>query len=85
MYVKNNEIISFDSSGVEYVPEETEKIFKGTIEHKNRKINLFRIKANNSMFGHICIAFIDFMFAGKTLVSITLVCFLLTTLKRMMM
>ena len=58
LYVKNNEVIYFDSVGVERVPKEI-KQFTG---HKNTKTNIFRIQADNSiMCGYFCIGFIDFM------------------------
>ena len=42
------------------------------IEHKNIKTNIFRIQSDNSiMCGYFCIGFIDFMFAGKTLIDHT--------------
>ena len=63
MYVKNIEIIYFDSFGVEHVP-------KKIVGHKNIKTNIFRIQANNSMMcGYFCIGFIDLMFGGKTLID----------------
>ena len=62
LYVKNNEVIYFDSFGVEHVPKEIKKF----IGHKNIKTNIFKIQADNSiMCGYFCIGFIDFMFAGK--------------------
>ena len=68
LYVKNNEVIYFDSFGVEYVPKEIKRF----IGHKNRKTNLFRIQADNSiMCEYLCIGFIDFMFAGKSLINFT--------------
>ena len=68
MYVLNIETIYFHSFGVEHVPKEIEKF----IGHKNIKANIFRIQANNSiMCGYFCIGFIDFMFAGKTLIDYT--------------
>ena len=68
LYVKNNEVIYFDSFGVEHVPNEIKKL----IGDKNIKTNIFRIQADNSiMCGHYCIGFIDFMFANKTLVDFT--------------
>ena len=68
LHVKNIEIIYFDSFGVQHVPKEIE-IFIG---HKNTKTNIFRIQSNNSiMCGYFCIGFIDFMFAGKTLIYFT--------------
>ena len=73
LYGKNNEVIYFDSFGVEHVPKEIKKF----IGHKNTKTNIVRIQADNSiMRGYFCIRFIDFMLAGKNLL-ILLVCFLL--------
>ena len=67
-YVKNNDITYFDSFGVEHIPI---KIIK-FIENKNIKTNVFRIQAYDSiMCGYFCIAFIDFMFKGKTLTEYT--------------
>ena len=58
LYVKDNEITYFDSFGVEHVPKEIKKF----IGHKNIKIDIFRIQADNSiMCGYFCIGFIDFM------------------------
>ena len=68
LYVINIEIIYFDSFGVEHVPKEIMKL----IAHKTIKTNIFRIRANNSiMCGYFCIGFIEFMFAGKTLINFT--------------
>ena len=68
LYCRNIEITYFDSFGVEYVPKEIEKF----IGHENIKTNIFRIQANNSIiFGYFSIGFIDFMFAGKTLIDFT--------------
>ena len=72
LYVKNNEVIYFDSFGVEHVPKEIKKF----IGNKDIEINIFRIQAYNSMMsGYFCIGFIDFIFANKT--------YLLMTLKKM--
>ena len=69
-YVKNNEVIYFDSFGVEHVPKEI--IMHPNIEHKNIKTNIFRIQADNSIkCGYFCIGFIDFMFAGRSLIDFT--------------
>ena len=39
---------------------------------KNTKANIFRIQAYNSiMCGYFCIGFIDFAFAGKSLINLT--------------
>ena len=68
LYVKNIEIIYFDSFAVEHVPKEIEKF----IEHRNIKTNIFRIQANNTMMcGYFCIGFIDLMLAGKTVIEYT--------------
>ena len=68
LYVKNNEVIYFDSFGVEHVPKEIIRF----IGYKNRKTNMFTIQADNSiMCGYICIGFIDFMFSGSTLIDFT--------------
>ena len=76
MYVKNHDITYFDSFGVEHVPKEIKRFIK----HKNIKTNIFGIQADNSIIcGYFCIGFIDFMFAGKSL----LVCFLLMILRKM--
>ena len=68
MYAKNNEVIYFDSFGVEHVPKEIKRF----IGHKDIKTNIFRIQANNSIiFGCFCIGFIDFMFANMNLINFT--------------
>ena len=67
-FVQKNEIVYFDSFGVEHIPEEVKKF----IENKNIKANIFRIQANNSvMCGYFCIGLIDFMLAGKKLIDFT--------------
>ena len=67
LYVKNNVVTYFDSFGVEDIPKEI-KIF---IKNRNIKTNVFWIQAYDSMCGYFCIAFIDFMFKGKTLTEYT--------------
>ena len=68
LFCKRNEIIYFDSFGVEYIPEE----IKEFIGNKNIKANIFRVQANDSvMCGYFCIGFIDFMLAGKKLTDYT--------------
>ena len=62
-FVKKNEIVYFDSFGVEHIPEEIKKF----IENKNIKANIYCVQANDSvMCGYFCIGSIDFMLAGKT-------------------
>ena len=68
LYVKDNEVIYFDNFGVEHVSKEIKRF----IRHKNTKTNIFRIQADNSiMCGYFCIGFIDFMFAGRSLIDFT--------------
>ena len=60
---KKNDIVCFDSFGVEYISEE----IKEFIKNKSIKANIFRIQEDNSIIcGYFCIGFIDFMLAGKT-------------------
>ena len=66
LYVKNNEVISFDSFGIENFPKEIKRF----IGHKNT--NISRIQVDNSiMCRYFCIGFIDFMFAGRSLIDFT--------------
>ena len=68
LFCNRNEIVYFDSFGVEYVPKE----IKEFIGNKNIKANIFRVQANDSvMCGYFCIGFIDFMLAGKKLTDYT--------------
>ena len=68
MICNRNEIVYFDSFGVEYVPKE----IKGFIGNKNIKASIFRLQENDSvMCGYFCIGFIDFMLVGKKLTDFT--------------
>ena len=68
LFCKKNEIVYFDSFGVEHIPED----IKEFIGNKNIKANIFRIQTNNSvMRGYFCIGFIDFMLADKKLTDFT--------------
>ena len=68
LFCSRNEIVYFDSFGVEHIPEEMKKFIGNT----NIKANIFRVQANNSvMCVYFCIGFIDFMFANKTLTDYT--------------
>ena len=40
-------------------------------ETKNIQTNIFRIQADNSMYEYFCIGFINFMFAGRSLIDFT--------------
>ena len=68
LFCNRNEIVYFDSFGVEHVPEE----IKEFVGNKNIIANIFQVQANNSvMCGYFCIGFIDFMLAGKKLTDFT--------------
>ena len=68
LYVQNNNVTYFDSFGVEHIPKE----IKAFINNKNITTNIFRIQAYDSIIcGYLCIGFIDFMLAGKTLTEST--------------
>ena len=72
VFCNRNEIVYFDSFGVEHVPEE----IKEFIGNKNIKANIFRVQANDSvMCGYFCTGFIDFMLAGKKLTDYTILFF----------
>ena len=65
LFCNRSEIVYFGSFGIEHVPEE----IKEFIGNKNIIAYIFRVQANDSvMCGYFYIGFIDFMFAGKTLV-----------------
>ena len=62
LHFQNNDVIYFDSFGVEHIPKE----IRTFIRNKNIKANIFKIQAYDSIIcGYFCIGFIDFMFAGK--------------------
>ena len=66
--VQNNAVTYFCFLGVEHIPNE----IKTFIGNKNIEANIFRIQAYDSiMCGYVCIGFIDFMHAGKTLTEFT--------------
>ena len=64
----NNIATYFDSFGVEHIPKEIEIFINESIV----VANIFRIQTYDSiMCGYVCIGFIDFMLADKTLTSFT--------------
>ena len=68
LYVQHNDVFYFNSFGVEHIPKE----MRTFISNKNIKTNIFRIQGYDSiMCGSFCIAFINFMLAGKTLTKFT--------------
>ena len=68
LWVNNNNVAYLDSFGEERIPKE----IKTFIKNKNIKTNIFRIQAYDSiMWEYFCIAFVDFMFKGKSLTDYT--------------
>ena len=79
LFCNRNEIVYFDSFGVEHVPEEINEF----VGNKNIIVNIFRVQANNSvMCGYFCIGFIDFMLTGKNWLILQ-TCFLRMTLRKL--
>ena len=77
LFVKTNEVIYFDSFGVEHTPKEINKFIGNNDMTKSSslgriKSNIFRIQAYDSiMCGYFCIEFINYMLKGKTLLDYT--------------
>ena len=66
--MNGNNIICFDSLGVEHNPKEIKKF----IGNKYIITNICKIQAYDSiMCGYFCIGFIDFMINGKSLLDYT--------------
>ena len=84
LYVQNNNnnnVIYFNSFGVEHISKE----IKAFINNKNIKTNIFKVQAYDSiMCGYFCIGLIDFMLVGKTLTEYTNLFFTKITLTKMM-
>ena len=73
LFIKTNEVIYFDSFGIEHIPKEINKFIGTTksssLERNNKKIkaNIFTIQVYDSiMCGYFCIEFINYMLKGKT-------------------
>ena len=79
LFIKTNEVIYFDSFGIEHIPKEINKFIgnsmtKSSSLERNKKVkaNIFRIQAYDSiMCGYFCIEFINYMLKGKTLLDYT--------------
>ena len=72
LFFCKNEIVYFDSFGVEYIPKEIKEFIKVFLGNKIIKTNIFWAQENNSiMCGYFCIGFIDFVLAGKKLTDYT--------------
>ena len=69
--MQNNNVIYFDSFGVEHIPKKIKAFTNNNNNNNNNKnitTNIFRIQSYDSiMCGYFCIEFIDFMLAVKTL------------------
>ena len=60
--------VYFDSFGIEYIPQEV----LSKIKDKSTMHNILRIQNDDSiMSGFYCIALIEYMLAGKTLLDYT--------------
>ena len=71
-YANNNNVIYFDSFGVEHIPKEIKKFIDHPWHNKKIKTNIFRIQTCDSiMCGYFCIGFINFMLESKTLTDFT--------------
>ena len=72
LYVNNNDVIYFDSFGVENIAKEIREFINRSWQNKNIKTNIFRIQAYDPIIcGYFCIEFIDFMLIGKGLTEFT--------------
>ena len=63
IFVKEDEVICFDSFGVDYIPKVIlEEIEHSSLGNKNIKTSIFRIQDYNSiMCGYFCILFIEYI------------------------
>ena len=67
-FVLNNNVTHFNSSGLEHI----QKKIRRFIGNKNKRTNIFRIKAYDSLIcGYFYIGFIDFSVKGKNLTDFT--------------
>ena len=76
LFVKTNEVICFDSFGVEHIPKEINKCINNDTTKSSSleriRSNIFRIQAYDSiMCGYFCIEFINYMLKGETLLDYT--------------
>ena len=66
LFIARNTVVYFDSFGIEYIPIEV----LSKIKDKSISYSIFRIRADDSvMCGLYCIAFVEYMPAGKTLLD----------------
>ena len=68
LFIDKNIVMYFDSFGIEYIPQEV----LNKIRDKSVTDNIFRVQDNECIIcGFYCIAFIEYMLAGKTLLDCT--------------
>ena len=68
LFIDKHTAVYFDSFGIEYIPQ---KVLK-KIKDKSITHNIFRIRDKESIiWGFYCIAFIEYMLSGKTLLDYT--------------
>ena len=68
LFIDKNIVIYFDSFGIEYIPQEV----LNKIRDKSVTDNIFRVQDNECIIcGFYCIAFIEYMLTGKTLLDCT--------------
>ena len=68
LYLNGNNVIYFDSFGIEHITKETKKF----IGNKNIVINVYEIQGYDSiMCRYFCTGFIDFMLKGETMLDYT--------------
>ena len=66
LFINKNTAVYFDSIGIEYIPQEV----SSKIKDKSLARNIPRIQSDNSvMCGFYCIAFIEYMIVGKSLLD----------------
>ena len=71
LFIDRNTPVYFDSFEIEYIPQKV----LNKIKDKAIIPNIFRIQDNESiMNGVYCIAFIEYMLVGKTLLGYTNLC-----------
>ena len=80
LYVNGNNIINFDSFGVEHISKE----FKNIMRNKSIITTIYRIQAYSIMPGYFCIGFIDFMLKGQKFIRLCIFYFLVMIMRRMM-
>ena len=77
LYLLNQNIVCFDSFGIEHIPKEINKFIRSkelgsAVGNNEIKSDIFRIQAYDSiMCGYFCIEFINYMLKGKKLLDYT--------------